>query len=116
MKTTKILRNISELSYAVKHFKLCNVLVVNVLNNFHLNEIKLNREIKCITNLFRNCYFLETNYHKQLEHQIIHKINSIQYKNKFLTFGRRVASGAAGAVGSDQASKTKYYTLLFSEM
>lgn len=75
----------TEMSIALHYLKVCNVYVINVLNNNYLNESKLNYELKLITRNFKNCTFVEARTHNVIQ-KIMHHINVNLYNETFLSY------------------------------
>lgn len=84
---------LSELKAALNLLKSSNVFVVNVLHNEFIKERKLNNKLKLLTSSFDNCVFIETSDKLCVAQQIIQHINTVQYKNTFLTFEKRSPQG-----------------------
>lgn len=75
----------AEISATLKLLNNCNVFVINVMRNCHVNEYKLNANIQLLTRNFSNCSFIHTNY--EVVDIIINEINKLQYSKKFLSCG-----------------------------
>lgn len=75
----------AEISATLKLLNNCNVFVINVMRNCHINEYKLNANIQLLTRNFSNCSFIHTNY--EVVDIIINEINKLQYSKKFLSCG-----------------------------
>lgn len=89
------IKTLIELSSALKKLTECDVIVLGIQNSDHLQVSKLNYELKCICNQFKNCTFLTPNsFHEhETENRLRHlcsKINTIIdsqfYERTFLNF------------------------------
>ncbi|KAJ8729513.1 hypothetical protein PYW08_001094 [Mythimna loreyi] len=77
---------IAEMSAAIKILKNCNIFIVSVKYNAFLNECKLNCQLKLLAQNYKNCNFIEANSYNSIIKQLIHKINVVQYYDKYLLF------------------------------
>lgn len=80
---------ITELSAILKRLENCSVLVLNIVQNPHLNEKLLNNNLRIICNTYKNCHFIENSYYyMNYLTDICNKINFcidyIDYRNLYL--------------------------------
>lgn len=80
---------ILELGVALKHFQKCQVLILSVLCNDHINEELLNRNLRLICNNYKNCHFIcnditYKNYLSDICRKINFCIDSLDYERLYL--------------------------------
>lgn len=84
-----------ELTTVLRLYKNNNIIIVGVKINKHLNENKLNYEVRNICRNFKNCRFINVpdnvyniSYKWQLCQKINNLINSIDYDEKYLNINK----------------------------